>query len=146
MNFDNLDKYVKQIKDVCMKNQNGSYEILIAGTELNLEKSVGISNLEYIENALDTHDYDSIQGFLYLNVDDTILQGSELKVEYLYTGNNLSEIDRVSKRLDDIRLVGNDALKDQVQKTLDEMFEDGTVAKIAENYSDAGVPGSLITK
>ncbi|WP_458406206.1 amino acid ABC transporter substrate-binding protein [Methanobrevibacter sp.] len=41
---------------------------------------------------------------------------------------------------------GNDALKDQVQKTLDEMFEDGTVAKIAENYSDAGVPGSLITK
>ncbi len=41
---------------------------------------------------------------------------------------------------------GNDALRDQVQETLDEMFEDGTVAKIAENYSDAGVPGSLITK
>ena len=41
---------------------------------------------------------------------------------------------------------GNDALKDQVQETLDEMFKDGTVAKIAENYSDAGVPGSLITK
>jgi polar amino acid transport system substrate-binding protein len=41
---------------------------------------------------------------------------------------------------------GNDALKDQVQQTLDEMFKDGTVAKIAENYSDAGVPGSLITK
>lgn len=42
--------------------------------------------------------------------------------------------------------LGNDELKDQVQKTLDEMFEDGTVAKIAENYSDSGVPGSLITK
>ena len=41
---------------------------------------------------------------------------------------------------------GNDALKDQVQKTLDEMFEDGTVEKIAQNYSDSGVPGSLITK
>ena len=41
---------------------------------------------------------------------------------------------------------GNDALKDKVQATLDEMFADGTVAKIAENYSDAGVPGSLITK
>ncbi len=41
---------------------------------------------------------------------------------------------------------GNDALKDQVQETLDAMFEDGTVAKIAQNYSDAGVPGSLITK
>ena len=41
---------------------------------------------------------------------------------------------------------GNDALKDQVQETLDEMFKDGTVEKIAQNYSDAGVPGSLITK
>ena len=41
---------------------------------------------------------------------------------------------------------GNDALKDKVQETLDEMFEDGTVVKIAQNYSDAGVPGSLITK
>ncbi len=41
---------------------------------------------------------------------------------------------------------GNDDLRDKVQKTLDEMFEDGTVAKIAENYSDDGVPGSLITK
>ncbi len=41
---------------------------------------------------------------------------------------------------------GNDALKDKVQATLDEMFADGTVAKIAEKYNDAGVPGSLITK
>lgn len=39
---------------------------------------------------------------------------------------------------------GNDALKDQVQETLDEMFKDGTVEKIAQNYSDSGVPGSLI--
>ena len=29
---------------------------------------------------------------------------------------------------------GNDALKDQVQTTLDEMFKDGTVLKIAEKY------------
>ena len=29
---------------------------------------------------------------------------------------------------------GNDALKDQVQSTLDEMFKDGTVSKIAQKY------------
>lgn len=40
---------------------------------------------------------------------------------------------------------GNDALKDKVQATLDEMQKDGTIAKIAENYADFGVPGSLIT-
>ena len=42
--------------------------------------------------------------------------------------------------------LGNEDLRDQVQATLDEMFADGTVAEIAENYSDSGVPGSLITK
>ena len=41
---------------------------------------------------------------------------------------------------------GNTDLKDQVQKTLDEMFADGTVAKIAQNYTTYGVPGSLIQK
>ncbi|WP_405267093.1 transporter substrate-binding domain-containing protein [Methanobrevibacter sp.] len=39
---------------------------------------------------------------------------------------------------------GNDELKDQVQKTLDEMFEDGTVDKIAQNYSDYGISEQLI--
>ncbi len=39
--------------------------------------------------------------------------------------------------------LGNEELRDKVQATLDEMAEDGTVAKIAEKYKDFGVPGSL---
>ena len=39
---------------------------------------------------------------------------------------------------------GNTELKDQVQKTLDEMKEDGTIDKIAAKYESYGVPGSLI--
>lgn len=39
---------------------------------------------------------------------------------------------------------GNDGLKNQVQKTLDEMFKDGTVDKIAQNYSDCDIPQGLI--
>jgi polar amino acid transport system substrate-binding protein len=42
--------------------------------------------------------------------------------------------------------LGNDALKDKVQATLDEMYADGTIEKIAANYSEYGVPGSLIQK
>lgn len=42
--------------------------------------------------------------------------------------------------------LGNTQLRDQVQKTLDEMFADGTVAKIAANYTNDGVPGSLVRK
>ena len=39
---------------------------------------------------------------------------------------------------------GNDGLKDQVQKTLDEMFKDGTVERIAQNYSDYGINEGVI--
>lgn len=40
----------------------------------------------------------------------------------------------------------NTQLKNQVQKTLDEMYADGTVARIAGNYSSYGIPSSLIQK
>lgn len=39
---------------------------------------------------------------------------------------------------------GNTELRDQVQKTLDEMFEDGTVDKIAQKYSDYKIPEGII--
>ena len=39
---------------------------------------------------------------------------------------------------------GNDELRDQVQKTLDEMYEDGTVEKIAQHYSNYGISDSVI--
>lgn len=40
---------------------------------------------------------------------------------------------------------GNTELKDQVQQTLDDMKEDGTIDKIAAKYESYGVPGSLIS-
>jgi polar amino acid transport system substrate-binding protein len=39
---------------------------------------------------------------------------------------------------------GNDGLKDQVQKTLDEMFKDGTVDRIAKNYTNYGIHEQLL--
>ena len=39
---------------------------------------------------------------------------------------------------------GNTELRDQVQKTLDEMYKDGTVDKIAQKYSEYGIPEGVI--
>ena len=39
--------------------------------------------------------------------------------------------------------LGNTALRDQVQKTFDEMVADGTVEKIAANYADDNIPNAL---
>ena len=38
---------------------------------------------------------------------------------------------------------GNTDLRDKVQETLDEMFADGTVEKIANNYKEYGIPDLL---
>ena len=38
----------------------------------------------------------------------------------------------------------NTELRDQVQKTLNEMYEDGTIDKIAQKYKDYGVPEGII--
>ena len=40
--------------------------------------------------------------------------------------------------------LGNEALRDQVQETYDEMLADGTVMKIAQNYADDNLPDMLI--
>ena len=42
--------------------------------------------------------------------------------------------------------LGNEALRDQVQETYDEMLADGTVMKIAEKYADDHLPDMLITE
>ena len=39
--------------------------------------------------------------------------------------------------------LGNTELRDKVWATLTEMAEDGTLAQIAEKYSDFGIPESL---
>lgn len=39
---------------------------------------------------------------------------------------------------------GNTELKNQVQETLNEMYKDGTVDRIAQNYSDYGIPERII--
>ena len=42
--------------------------------------------------------------------------------------------------------LGNEALRDQVQETYDEMLADGTVMQIAEKYADDNLPDMLITE
>ena len=42
--------------------------------------------------------------------------------------------------------LGNEALRDQVQETYDEMLADGTVMTIAQKYADDALPEMLITE
>ena len=71
--------------------------------EVDLEHSIGLNNLQFICNN------NRLQGFVYINVDDVILQGCRINVDYEFTVENRSEIDRISTNLDALRYKENDA-------------------------------------
>ena len=106
--------------DNCKKNQDGTYQVVIAGTELDTENSIGLANLQYVQNDRDSHDKDSNQGFVYLNIDNEIMQGAEIKIKYLFTGSNLSEVDRVNKNLSVLRLKDNAEVSEYTNSIVDD--------------------------
>ena len=72
-------------------------------------------------------DYGVAQGYLNSN-EDFVMLDEVISTEQYAVGFKL----------------GNEELRDQVQKTLDEMAEDGTIMKIAEKYSDYDIPNMLL--
>lgn len=104
-------------------SDDGKYELAIAGTKLNTDKSIGLENVQYLPNEYEINsdgspevELDSrtgkyivkaSQGFAYIVIDDSIMQGAIIKVKYLFTGTNISEVDRVSSNLSDLRFKEN---------------------------------------
>ena len=62
------------------------------------EKSVGYENIQFLPNYKKT-----TQGFVYINMDTDILQGTTMKVHYTIDATNNSEVDRVNTNLDEIK-------------------------------------------
>lgn len=142
-------------KDKIKRNQDGKYQIIVAGTELDKENSVGLANLQFVPNDKDSHASDSNQGFLYLNVDDEIMQGAEIKIQYLFTGHNLSEIDRVSKNLSELRFKNNTHINGTSGENYDPikiaaMRDGGTLGSVSlittiNNYGDEAIYSGALT-
>lgn len=107
----------------CETADDGKYIVTLAGTELDSKTSVGLENLQYVENIFerdlagnlflyDTNGYvKARQGFIYLNIDDEIMQGASISIKYVFAANNLSEIDRISSNLSSLRFKENDAVQ-----------------------------------
>lgn len=62
------------------------------------EKSVGYENIQFLPNYKK-----KTQGFVYINMDTDILQGTTMKVHYTIDATNNSEVDRVNTNLDEIK-------------------------------------------
>lgn len=80
---------------------------------LDMEKSVGLDLVQFISNdytaLLSGLATEELQGFVYLQIDDDILQGSKIEITYKFKAQNNSEVDRITENLDDIRYKENDA-------------------------------------
>ena len=114
-----LKKYLSEIKaiksdgtdlaDIKFDNiykDNDSTKAII-GTKIN-ENSKGYENLQYLASALNT-DKTKIdtRGFAYLNIDEELLQGLTIKIKYVFSTINSGEIDRIGKKLDELKYENN---------------------------------------
>ena len=131
------------------KNNDGTYVLALAGTRLNTEKSVGLNNVQYLPNEYYTEADGSpkveevdgkylvkaSQGFAYIVIDDNIMQGATIKVKYLLSGSNFSEIDRVSSNLSDIRFKENRETEKyaKIGGSLEQYYEEVAYQVSAEN-------------
>ena len=91
-----------------LENRASSYvaevdgKYLVAHVELNAERSRGtevMQAINKIENKAVNGSINAMQNFRYINVDDNILQGTTVEIEYKISAINLSEPDTVNAKL-----------------------------------------------
>ena len=78
---------------------------LVADITLSEIDSIGIDVMQAInkqETKLTTDGFSGIQNFRYINVDDTILQGTTIQIDYKLTALNVGEVDTTSETIANI--------------------------------------------
>ena len=130
------------LKGKTIEVQQGSSALRVLKEE---NKTFGDSLAEITE----VDGYDSALMDLESGVCDAVICDSGLgyyKITEKFKGSNLEVLNEtLSHEVYGVAFKkGNTELKDQVQKTLDEMFEDGTVDEIAQNYSQYKIPERVI--
>ncbi len=115
------------------------------------EKSKGMDVVQFISNDYLNYNTNALvnklasedlQGFVYIQVDDEILQGATVEITYKFYAQNNSEIDLIRKTLDEIRYKENqptvDLVNDYKAKGYDILDQNYTASGTAENvlFSD----------
>lgn len=132
---------ISDLKGKTIEIQQGSSFLNVLKNNKTLDDMLGEVN--------EVDGYDTALMDLESGVCDAVICDSGLgyyKVVEEFNGADLKVLDEtISSELYGIGFKkGNTELRDQVQKTLDEMFEDGTVDEIAQNYSQYKIPEGLV--
>lgn len=113
--------------------RNAAGEIISRVHSIDRTRSIGLENTQFLSNEYtDFVDRNIIdekligQGFVFINIDEEILQGSTVTIQYRFTAENVSEIDRIGVNLDELRFKDNNpaAYTNVESGTLKEMLTD----------------------
>ncbi len=80
-------------------------EYIVATVGVDLERSIGTDVLQAINKVEDKYSMvngENMQNFRFINVDESILQGLTIEMQYQLTALNIGEIDRISTTLRDV--------------------------------------------
>ena len=67
--------------------------------------SIGTEQLQALnkEEDKDSNPHSGQQNFRYINIDETILQGTTIKMDYTLTALNIGEVDLIGQALKDLK-------------------------------------------
>lgn len=95
----NGDKLLAEIR------RDDGIKYLVANVKLNKETSIGIDVLQAIdktENKVDETDNYGRQNFRFINVDDSLLQGTTISIDYKLAVINVGDVDYTGKALAEV--------------------------------------------
>ena len=131
--------------------RNGRPKYLVANVSLDKQRSINHDVMQELNKREDKRtDYDdsninpSVKNFRFINVDEDILQGSTITIEYKFTAINVGEQDYTSKEIAELSsgfIKDGDIIKTQECR----LYELADEVKVQKSKKNSGyVPGSIL--
>lgn len=145
-------RLVKEIEEVKLITENGETLVdlyfLTKGEgndtkhEIDKTRSKGVELVQFVTNdynvLLNKLTNEEKQGFVFVQVDEEILQGCTVQIIYKFEAENNSEVDRIAVSLDKIRYKENQAAKDLLEK-----YEKARILALT-NYTASGIAAKVV--
>lgn len=146
-------RLVKEIEEVKLITEDGDTLVdLFFYTEgeddktthhIDQTKSKGTELVQFVTNTyrnalLNKLTDENVQGFIYVQVDEDILQGCTIQIVYKFEAENNSQVDRIAVNLDEIRYKENPA----AITLINAYPEAATLA--SDNYTASGVAAKVV--
>ena len=117
------DLFNNENKILAKTSHDGKEKYLVAKVELNKDASKGIEVLQALDKKENKVENTGVQNFRFINVDESILQGATIEINYKLTAINVGEDDYTSSKLADITGTSSEIRNSILEKAEDAQKE-----------------------